>query len=97
MHKFEPMVGDLVYFQWLDHCTYDGKGWLDIKEKIVGHLTPSVCETTGFVVEITKNTITTVAHIAKDYDDNMDEDGSHVATRLRNCITKGVIIKRFEK
>jgi hypothetical protein len=95
--KFNPKVGDLVYFRWLDHCTYDGKGWLDIKEKIIGHLSPSVCETVGFVVEIDRNNITTVAHIAKDYFDDKDEDGSHVATRLRSCIIDGKIIKRFLK
>ncbi len=49
--SFNPKVGDLVYFLWEDHCTYDGKGWLDIKEQIVGALTPSICETVGFVVE----------------------------------------------
>ena len=97
MIKFDPKVGDLVYVLWEDHCTYDGKGWLDIKEKIVGALTPSICETVGFVVEVTPKTITTVAHIARDYEDKEDEDGSHVATRLRSCILKGRIIKRFRK
>lgn len=92
MTKFNPKVGDLVYFEWEDHCSYSGCSWTPIN-KIGKMLTGSFCETTGFVIEITPNHITTVAHITKN--DDGDPDGSHVATRLRRAITKGQIIKRF--
>ena len=94
MAKFNPKVGDLVYFEWEDHCSYHGSDWRRINS-IAERLTGSFCETTGFVIDITPNHITTVAHVTKNDEDNGDNDGAHVATRLRRAITRGKIIKRF--
>lgn len=93
MPRFAPSVGDLVYFRWEDHCSYRGSEWRDlanIRERLVG----SLCETTGFVINITRDHITTVASIT--VNDDGGSDGSHVATRLRRAIVNGKIIKRFK-
>ncbi len=92
--RFNPKVGDLIYFRWEDHCSYDGCGWQPIKS-LGKRLTGSFCETTGFVIDITKDHITTVAHITVNPKADEDNDGSHVATRLRRAIIQGVILKRF--
>ena len=92
--KFNPKVGDLVYFRWEDSCSYHGCAWEPIK-KIPERLTGSFCETTGFVIDITRDCITTVAHVTVN-EDGGDNDGSHVATRLRRAIIQGMIIKRFK-
>lgn len=92
--KFNPKVGDLVYFRWEDHCSYHGSAWRPIKE-IGEMLTGSLCETVGFVIHITRHHITTVSHITVNPEDGADNDGSHVATRLRRAIIHGKIIKRF--
>lgn len=96
MTKFNPKVGDLVYYRWEDHCSYHSSAWQSIKS-IGRRLTGSMCETTGFVVDITKDHITTVAHITINDEDDGDPDGSQVATRLRRAIIQGTIIKRFRK
>lgn len=95
MARFTPKIGDLIYIKWEDHCSYDGSGWRHIKSIAKG-LTGNMCETVGFVIDMTPEHITTVAHISKD-DDGGDYDGSHVATRLRRAIVRGKIIKRFSK
>ena len=92
--KFNPKIGDLVYMQWADHCSYHGGAWTPIK-KIGVRFDGSLCETTGFVIDITRACITTVANITVNKHDE-GEDGSHVATRLRNAIVQGKIIKRFK-
>jgi hypothetical protein len=92
--RFSPKVGDLVYFRWEDHCSYHGSAWEPIK-KIPKLLTGSFCETVGFVVEITRTHITTVANITVN-EDGYDGDGSHIATRMRRAILNGTIIKRFK-
>lgn len=94
--KFSPKVGDLVYFRWEDHCSYDRSGWQRL-DTISERLTGSLCETVGFVVEITRGHITTVAHITINEADGKDNDGSQLATRLRRAIISGKIIKRFPK
>ena len=91
--RFNPKKGDLVYFKWEDHCSYHGSAWTSIS-KIGERLTGSFCETVGFVVDITSQHLTTVAHIT-DNDDG-EPDGSQVATRLRRAIIKGTILKRFQ-
>jgi hypothetical protein len=93
--KFNPKVGDLVYFEWEDHCSYRGCEWEPIRN-IPKMLTGSFCETTGFVVEVTPNHITTVAHITKNDEDDGDHDGSQISTRLRRAIIRGKVIKRFK-
>jgi hypothetical protein len=94
--KFNPKVGDLVYFRWEDSCSYHGSAWTPLS-KIGAGLTSSVCETTGFVIDITRDCITTVANITvNDESDGGEHDGSHVATRLRRAIIQGTIIKRFK-
>ena len=92
--KFNPSVGDLVYIVWNDHCSYHGSAWESIKA-IPMRLTSSRCETAGFVIDVTPDTITTVANITSNGDG--DEDGSHIATRMRSAIVNGKIIKRFRK
>jgi hypothetical protein len=91
--RFNPKVGDLVYFRWEDHCSYRGCEWETIKD-IPARMSGSFCETTGFVIEVTRDHITTVAHVTVNYDG--DEDGSQIATRLRRAIVHGKIIKRFK-
>lgn len=93
MEKFSPKLLDLVYFQWEDHCSYHGSEWTRI-DQIGKRLTGSMNETVGFVVDITKDHITTVAHIGINDEDRIP-DGSQVATRLRRAITNGRILKRF--
>jgi hypothetical protein len=93
--KFSPKVGDLVYIQWNDHCSYDGAGWKPIRD-IGKRLTASVCETAGFVIDITPECITTVASVTVNDTNGEDADGAHVATRLRKAIVLGKIIKRFK-
>lgn len=93
--RFNPKIGDLVYFRWEDHCSYHGCAWEPIKS-IGNRLTGSFCETTGFVIDITRDHITTVAHITVNEEDGGANDGSHVATRLRRAIIQGKIIKRFK-
>lgn len=96
MARFTPKVGDLVYFRWMDHCSYHGSAWRPLSEiKALLDELPSLCETTGFVIGITRDTITTVAHVTTN-GGNDGEDGSHVATRMRNAIVSGKIIKRFK-
>ncbi len=90
--QFDPKVGDLVYIRWADHCSYHGSAWTPLS-KIGKRLTYSECETVGFVVDTTKECITTVAHIT--VNDDGEADGSHVATRLRKAILRGMILKRF--
>lgn len=92
--KFAPKLGDLVYFQWEDHCSYNGSAWQPVST-INQRLTGSMCETTGFVVGVTRDHITTVAHVTVN-DGDTDADGSQVATRLRRAIVNGKIIKRFK-
>ena len=94
MKRFAPKVGDLVYMRWEDHCSYRGCAWEPITS-IPERMTPSLCETTGFVVQVTRKTITTVAHVTVNKHDE-GEDGSHIATRMRNAIVSGKIIKRFK-
>lgn len=91
--KFNPKIGDLVYFQWDDHCSYSGSAWRLVSE-IGNALTGTVCETAGVVVDITPKWITTVASITVDEDGK--HDGSQVATRMRRAILQGRIIKRFK-
>lgn len=91
--KFTPKVGDLIYIQWEDHCSYHGSAWEPVSG-IGKRLTPSLCETTGFVIEVTRECITTVANIT--VNDDGEPDGSHVATRLRKAIVHGKIIQRFK-
>lgn len=93
MTRFSPEIGDLVYMRWADHCSYVGSAWTPLS-KIGSCLTYSECETVGFVVDITNECITTVAHIT--VNDDGEADGSHVATRLRKAILQGRIIKRFK-
>lgn len=93
--RFSPEVGDLVYFRWEDHCSYTGSRWTRLSEIGKG-LTSSSCETVGFVIDITRECITTVAHITVNDTPGEEADGSHVATRLRKTITHGKIIKRFK-
>jgi hypothetical protein len=94
MPKFNPKIGDLVYFVWEDHCSYYGCAWEHLGD-IGKRLTGSHCETAGFVIDITPGHITTVANITKNKD-GVGEDGSQVATRLRKAIVSGKIIKRFK-
>jgi hypothetical protein len=93
--RFNPRVGDLVYFRWEDHCSYEGSAWRRVKH-IGAMLTGSICETTGFVIDITRDHITTVAHITVNEEGGEGEDGSHVATRLRRAIISGKVIQRFK-
>jgi hypothetical protein len=93
--KFNPKVGDLVYFRWEDHCSYRGSAWEKIKG-LPARLTGSLCETTGFVIAISKDHITTVAHVTVNKEDEGDDDGSQLATRLRRAIISGTIIQRFK-
>ena len=93
--RFNPKVGDLVYFRWEDHCSYHGSAWRPIRD-IGKQLMGSFCETVGFVINITRDHITTVAHVTVNEEDGGDNDGSHVATRLRRAIICGQIIKRFK-
>lgn len=94
MPRFNPKVGDLVYFKWEDHCSYNGCEWQPIK--YVGkRLTGSFCETVGFVVDITRDHITTMASVTVNEEDEGDDGGAQVATRLRRAIVSGKIIKRF--
>lgn len=92
--RFNPKVGDLVYMRWEDHCSYHGSAWRPISE-IKELLTASMCETTGFVIDITSECITTVASVTVNKG-REGEDGSHLATRLRKAIVNGKIIKRFK-
>ena len=92
--KFSPKIGDLVYFKWEDSCSYYDAKWQPL-EDVERVLMPSFCETTGFVIAISSNFITTCAHVTLN-DDRSDKDGSHIATRLRRTITEGKIIKRFK-
>lgn len=94
MTRFNPKVGDLVYFKWEDHCSYRGCAWEPIKS-LASRLTGSFCETTGFVIEVTRDHITTVAHTTVNPEDEGGDDGSQLATRLRRAIVCGKIIKRF--
>lgn len=93
MPKFSPKPGDLVYFEWEDHCSYNGSEWQPLDANFGRRLTGSLCQTTGFVVDITRDHITTVASIT--VNDDGVPDGAQVATRLRRAITRGMIIKRF--
>ncbi len=98
MKKFDPKVGDLVYFRWEDHCSYHGSGWRPMSEILeLLNPTPSINETTGFVIHVSRHTITTVASVTTNRYPDGDEDGSHVATRIRRDIVEGKIIKRFSK
>jgi len=92
--KFNPKVGDLVYMRWDDHCSYSSMGWKEInkiKEELVPH---SICETVGFVLDVTPTTITTASSIA--FNDGGD-DCSQMATRLRRCLVRGKVIARFPR
>ena len=91
--KFNPKIGDLVYFRWLDHCTYRDASWLRAAEDIVMNIDPNVYETVGFVVNVTPTYITLMTTIGIDE----DPEGSQVCTRLRSAITQGKILKRFRK
>jgi hypothetical protein len=93
--RFNPKVGDLVYIRWEDHCSYHGSAWEPVNT-IPKRLTGSFCETVGFVIDITRNHITTVANVSLNEEDGGDADGSHIATRLRRAIISGKIIKRFK-
>lgn len=93
--RFSPKVGDLVYYRWEDHCSYSYAGWQKIKE-IPSKLTGSLCETTGFVADITRDHITTVAHVTVNPENEGDDDGSQLSTRMRKAIISGKIIKRFK-
>lgn len=93
--SFAPKVGDLVYFRWDDHCSYHGCAWTPSSE-IGKRLTASNCETVGFVVDLTRECITTVAHVTVNDEDN-EPDVAQVATRLRKTITHWKIIKRFKQ
>lgn len=92
--KFNPKIGDLVYMRWADHCSYHGSAWEPIND-IPARMSPSLCETTGFVIQVTPNCITTVAHVTINKHSD-GEDGSHIATRLRSAIVSGRIITRFK-
>ena len=90
--KFNPKLGDLVYFQWEDHCSYYHAGWepvSDLRDRLSG----STCETVGFVVALSKSHLTTAANIAQPA--NTNPDASQISTRLRRTIMKGAILKRF--
>jgi hypothetical protein len=92
MARFAPKVGDLVYFEWEDHCSYDHPGWMDaatIVEKVIKEA-ENLCEQTGFVIHIDGKRITTVASLTDNH------HGAHVATRMRRTITRGRILKRFK-
>lgn len=93
--KFDPKVGDLVYFRWEDHCSYRDAMWRPIHDIVRGGLTGSYCETAGFVVDVSRTHITTCANMTVN-DDDMGEDGSQTATRLRKTISHGKVIKRFK-
>lgn len=92
--KFNPKVGDLVYFRWDDHCSYSHAGWKPISG-MLRELGGAICETTGFVIEITPASITTAGSLCMQKD--QDDDCSQISTRLRRTITGGKIIKRFPR
>lgn len=93
MTRFNPKVGDLVYLQWDDHCSYATTGWKPMND-IGFTLSASICETVGFVIHITPDTITTCASVA--FNDEGD-DANQIATRLRRDLRHGKIIKRFKR
>jgi hypothetical protein len=95
MKRFNPKVGDLVYMRWDDHCSYTNKGWQamsSVKDTLVPR---SICETVGFVVDVTPAAVTTSASLSfqSDGDDNVGQ----VSTRLRNNITHAKVIARFPR
>jgi hypothetical protein len=93
--KFSPKIGDLIYVRWDDHCSYTYGGWTplsDVKEKLVPR---SICETVGFVIDVTPTTITTSSSLA--FQSDGDDSAGQISTRLRHCITHGKVIKRFPR
>lgn len=87
MTKFTPKVGNLVYFVWQDHCSQYGAGWRRSGDDAYPDNKPSECHTTGFVVKMDKDCITTAASW-----DGVDAY-SQFATRLRRDIIKGRVIR----
>lgn len=77
-------IPDLLYIEWLDHCSHDGPHWSSVED--VKNLRPNTCHSVGFLINEGDSFITIASHVGTD-----DED-DEICGDL--CIIKACIVKR---
>lgn len=73
----------LIRINWVDAISHDSGGWLCTES---GQLTPSLCESVGWVIRETEDSIHIAAHFS--------EDGEAMSGDI--CIPRGCITEIIE-